>query len=62
MEVLKVGLFTKYCEICGKKVDKKTAPQRFDKYFCSEEHSTKYLNQVEAMRKNAPEKQTGGCC
>jgi len=40
----KMGWFDKYCEKCGMKVDKKTAPQRFGKYFCSEKHAEEYVS------------------
>ena len=38
-----------------RKVDKNTAPQRFGKYFCSEEHVKDYTTAREAQMKNAPE-------
>ena len=61
-----MGFFDKYCEKCGIKVDKKVAPQRFGKYFCSEEHAAEYVAEVEEMRKQMPEqtqqRRRGGCC
>jgi len=58
-----MGLLDKYCEKCGMKVDKNTAPQRFGKYFCSEEHAKDYALAREAQMKQAPEpKSSGGCC
>ncbi|MFA5796431.1 MAG: hypothetical protein WC916_00150 [Candidatus Woesearchaeota archaeon] len=58
-----MGWFDKYCEKCGMKVDKSTAPQRFGKYFCSEEHAHEYMSEVEATKKNMPKQQSsGGCC
>ena len=58
-----MGWFDKHCEKCGKKVDKNTAPQRFGKYFCSEEHAEDYATAREAQMKQAPkQKSGGGCC
>ena len=47
----KIGWFDKYCEKCGRRVDKKTAPQHFGKYSCSDEHAVAYVKEVEEMRK-----------
>lgn len=53
----------KYCEKCGKKVDKNTAPQRFGKHFCSEEHAKEYAGMRAAQMEQAPkQKSGGGCC
>lgn len=59
-----MGWFDKYCEKCGVKVDKTTAPQRFGKYFCSAEHAETYAKEMEEMRKQQPpqQKSSGGCC
>ena len=57
-----MGLFDKYCEKCGIKVDKKIAPQRFSKYFCSENHANTYMAEIETMRRKQPKQQSGGCC
>ena len=61
-----MGFFDKYCAKCGMKVDKKVAPQRFGKYFCSEEHAAAYVAEFEEMRKQMPEqtqrRRSGGCC
>ena len=58
-----MGWFDKYCEKCGMKVDKKVAPQRFGRYFCSDEHGEIYAKEAEEKRKNMPEqKSSGGCC
>ena len=58
-----MGWFDKYCEKCGMKVDKKTAPQRFGKYFCSNGHAEEYTKETEEMRMNMPKQQSdGGCC
>ncbi len=47
--------FDKYCEKCGMKVDKKTAPQRFGKYFCSEKHAEEYASDRENKSRRAPQ-------
>ena len=59
-----MGWFDKYCEKCGVKVDKNTAPQRFGKYFCSDEHSETYAKEMEEMSKqqSPQQKSSGGCC
>lgn len=44
-------LFGKYCEKCGVKVDKKTAPLRFGKYFCSNGHVKEYVKEMKEQRK-----------
>ncbi len=55
--------FDGYCEKCGMKVDKKTAPQRFGKYFCSEKHAEEYANDIEKRRKAKPKQKDGEeCC
>jgi YHS domain-containing protein len=55
-----MGWLDKYCEKCGKKVDKNTAPQRFGKYFCSEEHAEEYAKIREEQMKQAPQQRSGG--
>lgn len=58
-----MGWFDKFCEKCGKKVDKSTAVQRFGKNFCNTEHAEEYVAEVNAMRAKAPkQKSSGGCC
>jgi len=42
------------------KVDKKTAPVRFGKYFCSEKHAEEYASDMDNKRKSAPQQQCGG--
>ena len=56
----KMGWFDKYCEKCGMKVDRKTAPQRFGKYFCSEKHAEEYVSDIDNKGKRSPEQQCGG--
>lgn len=58
-----MGLFAKYCEVCGMKVSKEQDFVRFGKHFCSEEHATKYTGEIEQRRAVAPlQEQKGGCC
>ena len=58
-----MGWFDKYCEKCGVKVDKGTAPQRFGKYFCKDEHANEFAEEVKAMRrKESKQQSSGGCC
>lgn len=55
-----MGLFTKYCEICGNKIDKGQDVVRFGKHFDSEEHAEQYTKMVEA-RRQASQEQSGDC-
>lgn len=55
-----MGWLDKYCEKCGKNVDKNTAPQRFGKYFCSEEHAEEYAKAKEEQMKQVPQQRSGG--
>ena len=61
-----MGLFGKYCPICGTKVQKNESLNRFGQYFCSEEHMNKYVEQVQKQRLERPSEQYsrggGGCC
>jgi len=62
-----MGLFTKYCEICGNKIDKAQDVVRFDKHFDSEEHAEQYTKMVEAKRQTSQEQSDDygsgcGCC
>lgn len=57
-----MGLFTKYCEVCGIKLDKGLDFVRFGKHFCSEDHAKKYASEMEQRRLAAPvEEDSGGC-
>jgi uncharacterized protein len=56
-----MGLFQKHCEKCGKDVDKNTAPKRFGKYFCCEEHANAYEKDKEEEEQESKPK-SGGCC
>jgi len=61
-------MFEKHCQTCGIEVDKKTAPKRFGRYFCSEDHSQQYLKKKEEYEKRMEEEERkhprrrGGCC
>ena len=59
-----MGLFTKYCEECGVKVDKRQDFVRYGKHFCSKEHTDKYASEMEQRRQVAPlqEDHRGSCC
>jgi len=57
-----MGFFTKYCEVCGVKVGKGQEFIRFGKHFCSEEHASKYANEMEQKRLAAPREDSGGGC
>lgn len=57
-----MGLFTKYCEVCGVKLDKGQDFTRFGKHFCSEEHAKKYVSEMEQRRlATPPQEDSGGC-
>jgi len=61
-----MGLFTKYCAICGKKIEKDNGIIRFGKHFDSEEHAEQYVKETEARRQAAREESEeesscGGC-
>ena len=62
-----MGLFTKYCEICGNKIGKGQDVVRFGKHFDSEEHAQQYTKMVEAKRQTSQEQSDDcgsgcGCC
>ena len=58
-----MALFTKYCEVCGVKVNKSQDKVRFGKHFCSVEHANKYTGETEQRRLAAPlQEEKGGCC
>ncbi len=59
---LRLGLFTKYCEVCGVKVENGADFVRFGKHFCSEEHASKYTAEVEQRRIATPVQEDNGCC
>ncbi len=57
-----MGLFTKYCEVCGVRLDKSQDFVRFGKRFCSEEHANKYTSEMEQRRLVTPlQEDKGGC-
>jgi len=55
-------LFRRYCEICGVDLGKDQDLVRFGKHFCSEEHASKYADEVEQRRRTAPVEGHGDCC
>lgn len=60
-------MFEKHCMICGIEVNKKTAPKRFGKYFCSDVHVEEFLKkkEVEEKRREEYERKNPrrrGCC
>jgi uncharacterized protein len=59
-------MFEKHCLICGTEVDKKTAPKRFGKYFCNEEHANQFVAKKIDEEKQQEEYRShprrGGCC
>jgi len=57
-----VGLFTKYCEVCGVKLGDGHDFIRFGKHFCSEDHANKYASDMEQRRLDAPRQEGSGCC
>ncbi len=58
-----MGLFTKYCEVCGKKIEKGSDIIRYGKHFDSEEHAEQYVKMTEERRKSSLEEDdSGGCC
>ncbi len=61
----KMGLFTKYCALCGRKIEKDQDTVRFGKHFDSEAHAETYAKEIEENRKTAHEDsdhQGHGCC
>ncbi len=63
------GLFKKYCQICGMKVDKNKDIVRFGEHFCSEEHAQQFVDERKKMdiletqmKKNSKQKSSGCCC
>jgi hypothetical protein len=61
-DVTQMGLFSKYCEMCGIKLDKSQDFVRFGKDFCSEEHANKYASEMEQRRLVTPlQEDNGGC-
>ncbi len=66
------GLGKKYCEICGKEIEKNSNSVRFGKNFCSEEHVEQYVKEQKKIRnlesimiannKSSRTQSGGGCC
>jgi hypothetical protein len=59
--IIEMGLFTKYCEVCGVQVTSGQDFVRFGKHFCSEDHAKKYASEMEQRRLAAPTENSGGC-
>ncbi len=57
-----MGLFAKYCDVCGVKLDKGQDFLRFGKHFCSEEHANKYVSEMERRRLVTPVQEDDGGC
>jgi len=57
-----MGLFAKYCDVCGVKLDKRQDFVRFGKHFCSEEHANKYVSEMEKRRLVTPVQEDDGGC
>jgi len=55
-----MGLFTKYCEVCGRKIEKGSDIVRFGKHFDSEEHAEQYAKRIE--ERQVEQNDSGGCC
>jgi hypothetical protein len=61
----KMGLFTKYCVLCGRKIEKGQAIVRFGEHFDSEAHAETYAKEIEEKQKASHEDsahQGHGCC
>lgn len=52
-----MGLFTKYCAVCGKRVEKGSDIVRFGKHFDSEVHAEQYTQELEKDDKVLPKSQ-----
>jgi hypothetical protein len=63
-EVDTMGLFTKYCALCGMKIEKHQDIVKFGKHFDSEQHADLYSEQKEESNKahNESSHQSHGCC
>ncbi len=61
-----MGLFTKYCVVCGRRIMKGNDVVRFGKHFDSEAHAEQYTKEMKERRQMAREAPTrrssGGCC
>ena len=59
-------MFKKHCSVCGMDVDKEMGIKRFGKYFCSDEHGSKYAKMRMAnetsSRRDDDSGSRGGCC
>ena len=57
-----MGLFAKYCDVCGVKLDPGQDFVRFGKHFCSEEDANKYVSEMEKRRLVTPVQEDDGGC
>ena len=57
-----MGLFAKYCDVCGVKLDKRQDFVRFGKHFCSEAHANNYVSEMEKRRLVTPVQEDDGGC
>jgi len=57
-----MGLFTKYCAVCGRKIERGNDSVRFGKHFDSEEHAEQYTKEIEARRQVAQEESIEQSC
>lgn len=57
-----MGLFTKYCATCGRKIEKGSGIVRFGKHFDSEEHAEQYTKRMEDRQEEQNNSGGGGCC
>ena len=59
-----MGLFTKYCEVCGKKIGNGNHVVRYGKHFDSEEHAEQYIKMIREKKQASLEGHAhpGGCC
>ena len=57
-----MGLFTKYCSTCGKKIERGSDVVRYGKHFDSEEHAEQYVKRIQENQATSEENSSGGCC
>ena len=53
-----MGLFSKYCEICDRKIERGNDIVRFGKHFDSEEHAEQYKREREQYLREEERPQT----
>ena len=60
-----LGLLKKHCPVCGMDIERETATKRFGKYFCSEEHASRFAETKMEREREANRRENsggGGCC